>query len=43
MISPAANECDGDFAQAFLRYQDIRIVRCSMVKARSAMTIGIAA
>ena len=33
----AANECDGDFAQAFQRYQDIRIVRTARVQISSLM------
>jgi salicylate hydroxylase len=36
-LGHAANECDGDFAQAFLRYQDIRIVRAARVQISSLM------
>ena len=35
----AANECDGDFARAFQRYQDIRIVRTARVQISSLMMI----
>ena len=36
--SPArAHECDGDFAQAFQRYQDLRIVRTARVQISSLM------
>ena len=33
----AADECDGDFARAFQRYQDIRIVRTARVQISSMM------
>ena len=36
-LGHAANECDGDFARAFLRYQDIRIVRTARVQISSLM------
>ena len=32
-----ADECDGDFAVAFQRYQDIRIVRTARVQISSMM------
>ena len=32
-----ADECDGDFARAFQRYQDIRIVRTARVQISSMM------
>ena len=36
-LGHAADECDGDFARAFLRYQDIRIVRTARVQISSLM------
>ena len=36
-LAGCANECDGDFAQAFQRYQSIRIVRTARVQISSAM------
>ena len=36
-LGNTANECDGDFARAFQRYQDIRIVRTARVQISSMM------
>jgi len=36
-LAGAANECDGDFAQAFRRYQELRIVRTARVQISSLM------
>ena len=36
-LGAAANECDGDFAQAFQHYQEIRIVRTARVQISSLM------
>jgi 2-polyprenyl-6-methoxyphenol hydroxylase-like FAD-dependent oxidoreductase len=36
-LAHCAAECDGDFAQAFQRYQDIRIVRTARVQISSLM------
>ena len=36
-LAGAAAECDGDFARAFQRYQDIRIVRTARVQISSLM------
>jgi len=36
-LANAAHECDGDFVQAFRRYQDIRIVRTARVQISSLM------
>ena len=36
-LAGAANECNGDFAQAFRRYQDLRIVRTARVQISSLM------
>jgi len=36
-IGNVADECDGDFARAFQRYQDIRIVRTARVQISSMM------
>jgi salicylate hydroxylase len=36
-LSNAAHECDGDFTQAFRRYQDLRIVRTARVQISSLM------
>ncbi|MEA2982472.1 MAG: 3-hydroxybenzoate 6-monooxygenase [Alphaproteobacteria bacterium] len=36
-LAGAAHECDGDFARAFQRYQDIRIVRTARVQISSLM------
>ena len=36
-LGVAADECDGDFARAFQRYQDIRIVRTARVQISSMM------
>ena len=36
-LGAAADECDGDFALAFQRYQDIRIVRTARVQISSMM------
>ncbi len=36
-LAAEADACDGDFAQAFLRYQDIRIVRTARVQISSLM------
>jgi 2-polyprenyl-6-methoxyphenol hydroxylase-like FAD-dependent oxidoreductase len=36
-LAGAADECDGDFARAFRRYQDIRIVRTARVQISSLM------
>src|SRR6187200_1048660 len=36
-IGNVADECDGDFARAFQRYQDIRIVRTARVQISSLM------
>jgi salicylate hydroxylase len=36
-LGNTANECDGDFARAFQRYQDIRIVRTARVQISSLM------
>ena len=36
-LGGARDECDGDFAQAFQRYQDIRIVRTARVQISSLM------
>ena len=36
-LAGAANECNGDFAQAFRRYQDLRIVRTARVRISSLM------
>jgi salicylate hydroxylase len=36
-LAGCADECDGDFAQAFQRYQDIRIVRTARVQISSLM------
>src|SRR5262245_52168373 len=36
-LGNAANECDGDFARAFQRYQGIRIVRTARVQISSLM------
>ena len=36
-LGTAANECDGDLAQAFQRYQDICIVRTARVQISSLM------
>ena len=36
-LGAAADECDGDFARAFQRYQDIRIVRTARVQISSMM------
>ena len=36
-LGNVAHECDGDFARAFQRYQDIRIVRTARVQLSSAM------
>ena len=36
-LAGAADECDGDFARAFQRYQDIRIVRTARVQISSMM------
>ncbi len=36
-LAGVADECDGDFAKAFQRYQDIRIVRTARVQISSLM------
>ena len=36
-LANMAHECDGDFTQAFRRYQDIRIVRTARVQISSLM------
>jgi 3-hydroxybenzoate 6-monooxygenase len=36
-LGHVANECDGDFSQAFQRYQEIRIVRTARVQISSLM------
>jgi len=36
-LAGAANQCDGDFARAFQRYQDARIVRTARVQISSMM------
>jgi salicylate hydroxylase len=36
-LSGTADECDGDFVQAFQRYQNIRIVRTARVQISSSM------
>ena len=36
-LGNAADECDGDFAKAFQRYQDVRIVRTARVQISSLM------
>ena len=36
-LAGAADQCDGDFARAFQRYQDIRIVRTARVQISSMM------
>jgi len=36
-LAGAANECNGDFAQAFRRYQELRIVRTARVQISSLM------
>jgi salicylate hydroxylase len=36
-LGNAAHECDGDFARAFQRYQDVRIVRTARVQISSLM------
>jgi salicylate hydroxylase len=36
-LAGAAHECNGDFAQAFQRYQDIRVVRTARVQISSLM------
>ena len=40
-LAGAAHECDGDFAKAFQRYQDIRIVRTARVQISSLMMDSI--